>query len=340
MMLLICAMHISFRICEDQPSLLPETYHPIQVPAIMGGYNFPMDPWFIFACFSALFAGIQSSIQKISIHRGVSTVLVNSYGALISGTIAFGIFLFRGAIGHGSLTGYALVFIAGGLYMYGTIARSRSLRSLDTAVVFPTYKSLTLLSTVMGGILLFNDQLSLLKWLGIIISISVPYLLIEIHERHKRRKRSLKEHVHHAGWFLLYVSIFAGAISALLTKFTVPFFDSMLLFTAVNHFFGGTTGLAQQVYTHRGNWKKQFLDTRHPHSHLFLLSTVGGASQCASFFFLLTALTLGQVSTVFAINSAYLVFPVLFSLWYYHEHLSIKRILAIFFSVVAVVLLK
>lgn len=299
-----------------------------------------MDAWFVFACLSALFAGIQSSIQKISIHRGVSTVLVNSYSALISGLIAFGIFIFQGSLGHGSLIGYAFVFVAGGLYMYGTIARARSLRSLDTAVVFPTYKSMTLLGTVIGGVAIFNDSLSLLKWLGIIISISVPFLLIESHERHKRKKRTIKEHAHHAGWFLLYVSIFAGAISALLTKFTVPFFDSMLLFTAANHFFGGVTGLVQQAYTHHDDWRKQFLDTRHPHSHLLLLSTIGGASQCAAFFCLLTALTLGQVSTVFAVNSAYLMIPVLFSLWYYHEHLSIKRIVAISFSLIAVMLMK
>ena len=114
----------------------------------------------------------------------------------------------------------------------------------------------------------------------------------------------------------------------------------MLLFAAVNHLFAGGAGLTQQVYAYRGDWKKQFLDTRHPHSHLFLFSLVGGAAQCASFFCLLTALSLGQVSTVFAINSAYLIFPVLFSLWYYHEHLSFKRIVAVFFSIVAVILLK
>ncbi len=303
-------------------------------------YTDYMELWFVYACLSAVFAGIQSSIQKISIHRGVSTVLVNSYSALVSGTIAYILFLFQASTAKGLWVGYILVFFAGGIYMYGTIARARSMRTLDTSVVFPTYKSLTLVGTVVGGIFVFADKLSSLAWAGIVMTVSVPFLLVDAHERHKNFKHSMRTHFRHAGWSLLYVSIFAGIISALLTKYAVGFFASMLLFTAANHIFGGATGLVQQVYTHYGEWRKQFLDTRHPHSHLFFLSLAGGVSQCASFYFLLSALVLGQASNVFAINSAYLMIPVLFSIWYYHEHLSYKKILAIFFSVVAVMLLR
>ena len=294
----------------------------------------------MYACLSALFAGILGTLQKVSIQRGLSTVLVNSYSSLVSAITALLLFAYLGEIRQGPLLGFVLVFISGGIYMYGTISRTRSMRFLDTSVVFPTYKSMTLLGTVLGGVFFFTDHLSPLAWIGIILTIGAPFLLVEIHERHARKKQPMLAHFRNAGWLLLYVSVCAGVVSALLNKFTVNFIGPMLLFTAASHLFGGLTGLAQQFKTHLGDWKKQFLDIRHPHSHLLVFSVLGGICQCASFYCLLTALSLGQISTTFAINSMYLLFPVLFSLWYYHERLTFKRGLALILSIVAIFLLK
>ena len=98
-----------------------------------------MEAWFLYACVSALFAGLQAVVQKVAIERGLSTVLVNSYGALISGSIAFIILLLSGQ--PFSITWYAaiIIFMSGAAYMYGVVSRSRAMRYLDVGVVLTSY---------------------------------------------------------------------------------------------------------------------------------------------------------------------------------------------------------
>lgn len=288
----------------------------------------------MFASLSVLFAGAQAIVQKVAIERGLSTVLVNSYSALISGSIAALIWLLSDRQEGVTLFATALIFFCGISYMYGVVNRSRAMRYLDVSVVLTSYKTLTVLATVIGGIFFFGEALSQEAWVGVFAAMAVPIFLNE--KVVALRWSSFKTH----GMVLLFLAIVMGSFGMILTKFTVSFVESMLLFTALNHLFAGAFGMGQQIYTQRGDWHKQFLDYRHPHHELALASILGGAAQCAGFFALLKAFEAGPLSLVYAVNSVYIIIPILFAMWYYQERMTFRRFIAVVLSGAAIVLIK
>jgi drug/metabolite transporter (DMT)-like permease len=70
------------------------------------------------------------------------------------------------------------------------------------------------------------------------------------------------------------------------------------------------------------------------------LGTLAGIFQCLGFITLLYAFQSGPVSTTYAINSTYILIPIILSIWYYGEHWNARKVIAIALSIGAVVLLK
>ena len=293
-----------------------------------------MELWIVYAFASTLFTGLQSFALKVIVVRGYSTNIINSYALVVAAALGLiTVSLFFGFEGNYAL-GIALAAATGIVYMWSTIARTRSLRYLGTAVVFPVYKSLTVLIATIAGIALFGETLSTSQTLGIALVFILPLFALSVREF--RGSKKIQTGIR----YLLFASAM-GAFSAIINKFGAPLFHTALMFGVFNYLFGTVTGFSQQIYEHwhpenKDHW---FLDRRFAFVETAGFVFVLGVLIFLAFSTLMLALQNGPLSIVYTVNSLYFVIPVILSALFLGEKNKRTDVAMTILSLVAVLLL-
>lgn len=288
-----------------------------------------MELWFIYAVTSAVFAGLHTFVQKVAVERGYSSALISMWSTVISAVLAFLVswvfFDFGGAWKMGILLGFA-----GGLtHMIGTVFRMDALKHIDTAVLFPLYKTVGPIFALIGGIILFSESFNTNEWIGIAFGITVPLMLL--HKSEESRQNNLWK-----GVLFLLIAAFFTAVAAAIAKYGTGVFDSIFLFIAVSHAFGALS--AWGIYElQKNNAKRNGGQFAHEYTHvgMFVLASLTGLTQFAGFSFLMLAFKSGSLGVVYTINSLYILVPIVLSIIYYKEHWNARKVAAIVLSIAA-----
>ncbi|GAX61276.1 permease of the drug/metabolite transporter DMT superfamily [Candidatus Scalindua japonica] len=293
-----------------------------------------MDLWFIYAISSAVFSGLHTFIQKIAVERGHSTLLVNMWSTVVSSVLAFTVswifFSFDGLWKIGLFLG----FINGLTHIIGSIFRMDALKYIDTAIMFPLYKTAGPIFTLVIGIIIFAEKFTVAEWVGITLGITVPLLLL--HKSEKLRQKYLWKGV----VFLLIASFFT-AVAAGISKYGTGIFETVFLFVAVSHTFGSISGWGiyelQKSNTHRNG---KLFKYRHIDKDMLSISFLAGITQFAGFSAMMLAFVGGSLGIVYAIQSLYILIPIILSIIIYKEHWNMRKIIAIILSIVALAFLR
>jgi drug/metabolite transporter (DMT)-like permease len=282
--------------------------------------------WHWLALASVVFAGLLSFILKIGAERRYSGAVLNGIAALVSLLITLAVGWWLGE----RVTVFVMLMAVanGGLFVYGTLARSDALSAIDAAIFFPIYKIVGPALVLAAGIIVFGERLTLMQSVGFVLALSVPLLLIDRVEH--SRQRDLKR-----GVWLAIVAAVCISVGQIFSKMVMATGSGPYLYSAAAYAMTVAGIGIPFAYRHgtevvrASRWQD-----------IVWLGTLAGIFQCLGFITLLYAFQSGPVSTTYAINSTYILIPIILSIWYYGEHWNARKVIAIALSIGAVVLLK
>jgi drug/metabolite transporter (DMT)-like permease len=178
---------------------------------------------------ATILAGIHLTIGKVTAQKKINSSL-NSVITFLFSTLILSFFLFLQGLNINSNinTIFLLCTIAGFVYGISFILRIQALHHIDSVLFFPINKIIGPIIAIFGGIFLFGETLTKTQFLGVILSVSVPLLLINNTEKHRQKNLFL-------GLVLLFVSTVFGVSQQISLKYIlsayvlkVPELDSFI----------------------------------------------------------------------------------------------------------------
>ncbi len=280
---------------------------------------------FFWAIVAMLLAGLHIFMNKVVAHEQ-RDVAVN--GLFSYGVPAFfgGVMLLWSGIPSDWLWIAIIAAIAGSSHAIGSMFRINALKYIDTAVFFPIYKIVQPTVIIAAGVLWFHEVLSPAQWIGILCGMSVPLLLINSTEN--KRQRDLK-----MGLTLLAVTVCFTALGIALSKIGAES-ENLVFFLFASQLVGALISIPL-ILKNTEHIKKVL----HPKGRDVFLGVITGLFQFASFYALLLAFSTGYLSIVFTIHAHYILIPIFLSVWFYGEHMDLRKFAAVVLSVIAIGLL-
>ncbi|MBI2612919.1 EamA family transporter [Candidatus Kaiserbacteria bacterium] len=276
---------------------------------------------------STFFAGLALFVQKVVAEEGRSSAFngLLMYGS--SGVVAiFILFSIRELSSDWPLIA-AFGLAAGGVHGLGNFIRIESLKYIDSVIFFPLNKMLGPLLVVIGGIFVFGDALSITQYVGVALSLTVPLLLLSSAEHSRQKDLSL-------GLKLLFASTTLTAISLLLSKQGLLYGEVILMLCMSQ--IAGTVASAGILLRQHGAGLAMIA---HADRRDILLGALSGLFGFTSAFSLFVALSTGLVSLVYVIQAHYILIPIVLSVWWYRDHINMRKLAAVAASFLAIGLL-
>ncbi len=291
-----------------------------------------MEIWFISALGGAVLAGLSNFYFKQAAAKEYNAELFTLYGGLIS--IFLSVFVLL--VLHQPLKFYgifSMAVLAGGFIAAQTnIFKVHALRFIDSTIYFPLYKLLAPAFAILAGVTLFQETFTVFEWLGMILGLLVPLLLITPAE--KGRQNNLL-----AGLILILVTAITSVVAAVLNKYAtdalVPV--SVVLFYAS---VGICLGTVSAIHYKRG--LQTFLKDikEHTTKKLLIGASLRSIFITASMALMLYAYTVGgTLAAVQTVHSFYILIPIVLAIVLYSEHWNIQKIIAIVLTVASGALL-
>lgn len=288
-----------------------------------------MELWFALALISMVAAGFLSFIFKMAAAHGHSGGIVMAYVYGVMGLWSTGvIWYFDIAFSDDWLVTIGLgVFVGVGIAL-SNIAKIASLKNIDSAIFFPIYKALGPIAITVIGIVAFAEQFTLFESIGIVAGITVPLLLL--HKSEKSRQNNLQ-----LGLIFMLVAIFFSIITVVAQKIVSDSGMSLWLFLMTAGYAGAVASVLVHLYRERDLSTNRLINPQ-----LLLLGLVGGVLEVTISYTFMRALEGGQVAIVYTIVSFYLLIPIVLSVWFYQEHMNMRKAFAIGLSILAIIFFK
>ena len=277
--------------------------------------------WTLAATF---FSGLQVFFQKVVAQEKRGAALNGAFMYGLSGVAAF-LALFYYDVPN-AWVWVSLYAIAGGVvHAIGNYVRIEGLKHIDSVIFFPLNKVLGPLVVLVGSVFILDEHLTQLQLVGVIVSMCVPLLLISTSERHRQQNLAL-------GLVFLVVSTVLTSISQILTKLGVGLDPAVFFMMGVSQLAGFVS--SGVMHTRSTETISALKDRRD-----WELGLIAGLLAFVSFYALLKAMSLGQLSIVYTIHAHYILIPIILSVWWYGEHINARKLLAVCISFVAIGLL-
>lgn len=290
-----------------------------------------MSLWFIFAVASFVFGGFHIFAQKIGAEKGYDSNLINTYSAALSAVIGIVAVAVLEGFSELSIAMVTLGLLGGVVFIIGSNLRMDALRYIDTTIYLPLHKFVSPIAAIVFGIVFFQESMTGSEWIGILLGVTVPLLLITRDEN--TRQKDLQR-----GLILMVITAIIGAIVAAINKLGADLFTSVLLFATITHIFSSLFG----IVTHRIRKQTGSGTNRiHSGSGFFATAAFSGVFQAVGFgTFMLAFAFGGQLAIVYLINSLYILIPIILSIIFFNEHWNIRKILAIVLSIGSLAFLR
>lgn len=282
--------------------------------------------WTLAATF---FAGIALFMQKVVAEEGRSAAFNGLMGYGVTGLIAVALLTFSF---QDIPTNWPVVAFfglsAGAIHGVCNFLRIESLKYIDSVLFFPLNKVFGPLIVVVGAIIFFKDNLTFVQYVGIALSLSVPLLLVSSVEQSRQKNLSL-------GLKLLTVSTILSAISLLLAKEGLLLGSNVLFMLCMSQLTGVLASAGILLRQH-GNVYAMFAHATRRDVEVGVLS---GVFMFISSYCLFEALNTGLASVVYVIQAHYILIPIILSVWWYRDHINMRKFVAVVVSFLAIALL-
>ncbi len=286
-----------------------------------------MQLWFWAAVAGMVLAGVSNFGFKIAAKKGFDAEVFNLYAGIVSVLFATICLLI---VRPDEINGLVVIFVtisSGIVATTGGIMKVYALRHIDTTIFFPLFKLASPLLAVLAGILFFNESFTTVEWIGILLGLFIPLLLLN------RSEQTRQQNLVAGLLFVLLISI-SSAAAAAMNKYAID--------TGMSHWvalwytvFGIVVGTLCIIFG-----KLRFVTW----SHIRLHSTALLIKQATLRSILISTSTLfifyayghgGELGIVQTIHSLYIIIPIVLSVLIYQEHINWNKAMAVVLSIVA-----
>ncbi len=282
--------------------------------------------WLPYSIAATILLGVSMSFYKMPSFKGYSSFFSTFWTNLFSVIfVAVALILF-GQSGLSGLMTISWYAIAWGIFFAITMVLQKILlQNIETNAVYPVTSSLGSLVTVLIGVIVLSEHVSLIQTVGILIILFSVFLFTRKSGSFPLDKKTV----------LLSLGIItASTVSKYIQKMGATH-DSVSHFILWQYVGATLFGLVIAYFfekekfrniTHLGKyWKGSAL--------ISLFSVLGGYA-------IFKALSLGPLSGVYAIHPAYTFIAAIFGYIFFKEKLTKRKILLALLSVVGIILLK
>jgi len=285
-----------------------------------------MFSWYTLSVMALFLMGTQRFLYKVSAERKCNTAWT-TFSFMATVTILSSILFF--ALKQSITNLRFLLVIAlvnSGSFVVGTITHMEALKHIQGSVVYPIIR-LNAVLVVLFSILYFKDRLSLYQIMGIIMAMTVIYILTRQVEDQRPAHGNTKH-----GFLLVFISLFSGTVASISSKFAAMY-TNKIGFMAVSYFIGTilSFGLRKNLETE---------ETNKDNKDAMFIGLIMGLINFAGFYSFLNALSLGPLSIIVSITGMHFVIAVILSALIYKEQLTPSRILGVLLTIVSMIFLR
>lgn len=282
--------------------------------------------WILYSIASVILLGISMSLYKLPSFKGYSSFLSTFWTNIFSAffvLLAFVIFKTEYLSGLSTVSWYAIVW--GGFFAINMLLQKILLEKIETNTLYPVTSSVGSMVTVLIGITVLSESISLMQGMGIVIILLSVFL-------YTRKKGSFS--LDQKTIFLALGIVATSTVSKYVQKLAAvnePFQHFIIWQYLGAAFFGlliaylFERGRFKEITNISKYWKGSML--------IGLFSVAGGYA-------IFQALITGPLSMVYAIHPAYTFIAGIFGYFFFKEKLTKMKIILAFLSVVGIILLR
>jgi drug/metabolite transporter (DMT)-like permease len=282
--------------------------------------------WFQYSIASTILLGISMSLYKMPSFKGYSTFLSTFWTNLFSTFfVILGIYIFdkTGLSGFNSISWYAILW--GFLFAINMVLQKILVSNVETNSAYPVTSSLGSLVTIIIGVIVLSEQISIIQSFGIITILVSVFLYTKKGGSFPLDKNTI----------LLSLGIIVSSTLSKYVQKLGAMNDTFSSFMIWQYIGAALFGLLL-AYLFEKNRIKEVIDIRKYWKGSMLIgifSVLGGVA-------ILKALSLGPLSGVYAIHPAYTFIAGIFGYLFFKEKLTKKKVLLAVLSIIGVILLK
>jgi drug/metabolite transporter (DMT)-like permease len=285
-----------------------------------------MTNWYVLSIVALVLMGMQRFLYKVSAERKCHTAWTTfSFMATVTVlSVLFFLSLKEPVSDTRMLILTALINSAS--FVLGTFTHIEALKHVPSSVVYPIIR-LNMVVVVLFSILFLHEQVLRHQVLGILLAISVIFILTRDAEEAKGSIGSVRK-----GLFLVFVSLISGSVASISSKFAAVY-SNKLGFMALSYFLG--TLFSAALIRKSGQE-----GTRENRNEAVLIGFLMGLINFVGFYTFLAALSVGPLSIIVSITGMHFVIAVLLSVIVYKEKLSKMRLLGIGLTILSILFLR
>jgi drug/metabolite transporter (DMT)-like permease len=265
--------------------------------------------WFVFALLSAVIWGVENFLHKVAAARGYNSSKISLLLAATASILSVFFFVFSG---EKLFNIQFLLFIAilnSITFFSSFITRLESLKSIDASVFFPVSRVGVLLFLVLLGLFTLQEQLTVLHWFGLLVSVISIVLLT-----YQKKTGVKKSSWYNRGVFFLGLTIVTGALA----NYTADIAASRTG-TYAFIFLSYLIGIPFSAATNRVSTRSKKTVLEKPSSGGTLLGIIIGTLNFLGFVLFLLALRDGPLALVGAINNFSILLTIFLSILIHKE---------------------
>jgi len=292
-----------------------------------------MELWFWAAIGGMILAGISNFIFKLVAKNDLDSEIFSLAGGVTSIIFLVPLVFLLDSFYIESTLAVIVMFVASIVAAFIGVWKVYALRFIDTTIYFPLFKLLSSLAAIVFSIVIFADSFSDYEWLGLILGLVVPLLLITRSENSRQNNLLY-------GLLLVGVTGTLSAAVAAAHKFATDLSPNAITLTLVVSL-GIICGSMLAMLIKRGiSAGFKHIRTVEQKKKIIILATIRSVVVSTSVILILYAYTLGgSLAIVHTIHSMYILIPIILAIIFYNEHWNWQKVTAIGLSVVSLAFL-
>jgi len=286
-----------------------------------------MQLWFWAAVVGMVLAGISNFGFKIAAKNGFNSDIFTLYGGISSIFVAgIGLFLLQPEFLDSFLI-ICITVLAGVLASQSSVFKVLALRYIDSTIFFPLFKLFSPLLAVLLGIIFFNESFTILEWIGIILGLIIPLLLVNKSENTRQKNLFL-------GLFMVILISIISAAAAALNNYAIDAGMNewvTLWYASWGIFVGSFIVVMGKIRTIPWKFIIEHTNVALVQAAIFRSTLISLSMVCVLYAYGHG----GDLGIVQTIHSMYIIIPIVLAVLIYQEHINWNKAIAVILSVVA-----
>ena len=280
--------------------------------------------WLIYSILATIFLGFSMVFYKLPSYKNyssfISTIVTNALSTIF---VVLILWISMGSVDFQHISCYGLAW--GATFCVSMVLYKKLLNGRDTGIIFPAVSSVGNAVTVLVGIIVLSERISLIQTLGILTILLSIYFF---------QKKDGKLTFNKEALILALGIIIFSTIQKFIQKLGAEH-ETVQHFMLYQYLGATLFGLILTSIFERGKLKELFALKKYLKGAILisLFSVLGG-------YMIFKALSLAPLSQVYAIHPMYTLVSAMLGVWLFKEKVTARKVLLIFLSIAGVILLR